>query len=83
MELSSAGDGPPGPVLFTIEVEGQLFALRLAAGRGTAYDWVSGPNAGYGFVSSGPPSQSREKHQEHIRGFLSMIDPATGYVEDV
>ncbi len=82
MEWSPADEGRPGSVLFTIEVDGELFALRLSAGGGTAYDWLSGPNQGYGFVSSAPPNQSREEHRDQIRAFLSMIDPGTGYIED-
>ena len=46
------------------------------------HDWLSGPNDGYGFGSSGPPHRSPEEHREHIRAFLSMIDPATGYIGD-
>ncbi len=75
-------EGRPGSVLFTIEVDGELFALRQAADGGTAYDWLSGPNEGYGFGSSGPPHRLPEEHGEHIRAFLSMIDPATGYIGD-
>lgn len=73
-------EGWPGPVLFTIEVDGELFAVRRAADGGSAYGWLSGPNKGYGFGSSGPPSRSPEEHREHIRAFLSMIDPDTGYI---
>ena len=75
-------EGWPGPVLFTVEVDGELFALRLAADGGTAYDWLSGPNEGYGFGSSGPSPLSPEEHREHIRAFLSMIDPATGFIRE-
>jgi hypothetical protein len=82
MAWSPADDRPPGPVLDTIEVDGELFALRLAEGGGTAYDWLTGPNKGYGFVSSMPGEQPREEHVEHIRAFLGMIDPRTGYIED-
>jgi hypothetical protein len=75
-------EGWPGQVLFTIEVGGELFALRRGPDGGTAYEWLSGPNEGYGFGSSGPPNQSGEEHREQIRAFLSMIDPATGYIGD-
>ncbi|MGH8959906.1 MAG: hypothetical protein ACRDWT_01650 [Jatrophihabitantaceae bacterium] len=75
-------EGRPGPVLFTLTVEGERFAVRRAAGGGTNYDWLSGPNRGYGFGSSGTPSRSAEEHREHIRTFLAMIDPATGYIGD-
>jgi hypothetical protein len=74
-------EGRPGPVLFTLDVDGEQFAIRQHGG-GTAYDWLSGPNKGYGFASSGTPNRSMEEHQESIRIFLAMIDPNTGYIGD-
>jgi hypothetical protein len=74
-------DGMPGPVLFTLDVDGEQFAIRQHEG-GTAYDWLSGPNKGYGFGSSGTPNRSMEEHRESIRVFLAMIDPNTGYIGD-
>jgi hypothetical protein len=72
-------EGRPGPVLFTLDVDGERFAIRRAGG-GTAYDWVSGPNQGYGFGSSGSPDRPAQEHRESIRAFLAMIDPSTGYI---
>ena len=74
--------GTPGPVLFTLDVDGERFAIRQAGDGGTNYDWLSGPNKGYGFASSGTPNRSVEEHREHIRVFLAMIDPNTGYIGD-
>ena len=37
-------EGRPAPVLFTLDVDGELFAIRRAGDGGTAYDWLSGPN---------------------------------------
>jgi hypothetical protein len=74
--------GRPGPVLFTIEVDGERFAIRQGGDGGTNYDRLSGPNKGYGFASSGTPNRSVEEHREHIRVFLAMVDPNTGYIED-
>ena len=95
MDRSLSGGGVPavpavyrrteeraGPVLFTLDVDGERFAIRRAGDGGTAYDWLSGPNKGYGFGSSGPPNRSVEEHRESIRGFLAMIDPNTGYIGD-
>lgn len=92
---SGDGDGPPavpavyrgteagpGPVLFTLDVDGERFAIRRAGDGGTAYDWLSGPNKDYGFGSSGTPDRPAEEHREHIRVFLAMINPDTGYIED-
>ena len=75
-------EGRPGPVLFTLEVDGERFAIRQGGYGGTNYDWLSGPNKSYGFASSGTPNRSVEEHEENIRVFLSMIDPSTGYIRD-
>ena len=69
-------------MLFTLDVDGERFAIRLAGDGGTAYDGVSGPNKGYGFGSSGTTDRSVEEHRESIRAFLAMIDPNTGYIGD-
>ena len=69
-------------MLFTLDVDGERFAIRRAGDGGTACDWLSGPNKGYGFGSSGPPNRSLEEHRESIRAFLAMIDPDTGYIGD-
>jgi hypothetical protein len=69
-------------VLFTLDVDGQRFAIRRSGDGGPAYDWLSGPNRGYGFGSSGIPDRSAEEHRESIRAFLAMIDPDTGYIGD-
>jgi len=74
--------GRPGRVLFTLDVDGERFAIGRAGDGGTTYDWLSGPNKGYGFASSGTPNRSVEEHREHIRVFLAMIDPNTGYIGD-
>jgi hypothetical protein len=75
-------EGRSGPVLLTLDVDGELFAVREGGGGGTAYDWLSGPNDGYGFGSSGSPTPSVEEHREAIRTFLAQIDPTTGYIGD-
>jgi hypothetical protein len=80
----SGTEGRPGPVLFTLDIDGERFAIRRAAWgqSGTCYDWLSGPNKGYGFASGGAPNRSMEEHRESIRVFLAMIDPNTGYIGD-
>lgn len=65
----------------TLEVDGEVFELRPDGSGGTHYSWISGPNPGYGFSMS-PTPESSEQHRASIRDFLSMIDPATGYIED-
>ncbi|HEV2450945.1 MAG TPA: hypothetical protein VGS62_03365 [Streptosporangiaceae bacterium] len=69
-------------MLFTLDVEGERFAIRRAGEGGTGYDWLSGPNRGYGFGSSGTPDRSMQEHRRSIRVFLAMIDPDTGYIGD-
>jgi hypothetical protein len=66
----------------TLEVDGEVFALRPDQQGATHYTWVSGPNPGYGFSLSPTPNLSLDEHRAHIRDFLAMIDPATGYIED-
>ena len=69
-------------MLFTLDVDGERFVIRRHGDDGTAYDWLSGPNKGYGFGSSAAPNRSMEEHRESIRTFLAMIDPDTGYIRD-
>jgi hypothetical protein len=66
----------------TIEVNGQVFECRPDGRGGTDYDWVSGPNKGYGFTVSPTEGFSLDDHRESIRDFLDQIDPATGFIED-
>ena len=66
----------------TIEVDGELFALSPDEYGGTDYAWLSGPNPGYGFGVSPTPNLSPGEHMENIRGFLALVDPTTGYIED-
>jgi hypothetical protein len=75
-------EGRPGPALFTLDVDGERFAIRRTGDGGTAYDWLSGPNQGYGFASSGSADRPVQEHRESIRVFLAMIDPNTGYIGD-
>jgi hypothetical protein len=72
----------PAVTSFTLEVDGELFALRPNKHGGTHYTWLSGPNKDYGFTSSSTPNESLEKHRERIRAFLAQIDRTTGYIED-
>ncbi|MDT7544676.1 MAG: hypothetical protein QOE99_786 [Actinomycetota bacterium] len=70
-----------GRLLYSLDVDGEVFAVR-SHNDGTDYDWVSGPNKDYGFGTSGGQNMSEDWHRESIRNFLSMIDPATGYIAD-
>lgn len=70
--------------LGNVTVDGETFAVRRRDDDGsTHYDWISGPNDGYGFSESGGPELRRpEWHVASIRDFLAGIDPATGYLSD-
>jgi hypothetical protein len=76
----SGGTAKCGRLLCTLVVDGQVFELRDHEG-GTDYDWMSGPNEGYGFgsIARGVPD---EAHRASVRNFLDMIDPMTSYVAD-
>jgi hypothetical protein len=45
------------PTARRLTVDGEVFEVRPKAGGGFDFDWVSGPNSGYGF-SSGPVAVS-------------------------
>lgn len=75
-------ESKPGITSFTLEVDGETFALSPDKFGGTDYTWLSGPNTGYGFSSSPTPNWSLDEHRENIRDFLAQIDPTTGYIED-
>ncbi|TQJ31304.1 hypothetical protein FBY39_1768 [Microbacterium sp. SLBN-146] len=65
----------------TFEVDGETFTVRRRDDDGSVhYDWISGPNPGYGFSSSGSGRESHEHHETAIRDFLASIDPTTGYL---
>ena len=65
-----------------LEVDGERFALFADGRGGTHYDWLSGPNADYGFSASPAVGLSADEHRDNIRTFLAQIDPATGYIAD-
>lgn len=68
--------------LGNLTVDGETFAVRNCADdHATHYNWISGPNDGYGFSTfGGPEPLSLEQRLDRIRGFLAGIDPATGYL---
>jgi hypothetical protein len=74
--------GSLDPASFILAVDGERFGVRRFGDDGTAYDWLSGPNKGYGFGSSGAPGRPVDEQMRSIRAFLAMIDPDTGYIRD-
>lgn len=75
--------GIPSDIGSSLEVDGELFLVRPSQAGGWFYDWLTGPNPGYGFGEDGPSAQrDRDEHLARIRNFLAMIDPATGYIRE-
>lgn len=67
---------------FTLEVDGEVFAIGPDQRGGTGYTWLSGPNPGYGFGLSPARGLSIGEHLENVREFLADIDPTTGYLRE-
>ena len=88
----SAGPGlaPPDPGGAASEqfitVGRERFRVRLRPRRGPRYEyhyeWLTGPNNGYGFGMSGTFEHSDDDHKARIRDFLADIDPSTGYLRE-
>lgn len=79
---SASPDAATYTDLGNVTVNGETFAVRRRDDDGSNhYDWISGPNDGYGFsVSGGLGPISHEQHVSAIRGFLAAVNPATGGV---
>lgn len=65
-------------------VDGETWVVRHRTNEPGTYefDWVSGPNEGYGFTSYSPSEAAKTAAEldASIRDFLSDIDPETGYL---
>lgn len=75
-------EGRQGRLLYTLEVDGEVFEVRRSRSGGTNYDWISGRNEGYGFGTSAGGNLSELHHRVSIRNFLGLIDPATGFITE-
>jgi hypothetical protein len=69
-----------------VTVDGERFSVDYDPGQPGAYHfkWLSGRDPDYGFTTRAS-SHGRLPQQplvDHIGGFLSQIDPATGYLAD-
>ncbi|GAB1694882.1 hypothetical protein KRM28CT15_66850 [Krasilnikovia sp. M28-CT-15] len=60
----------------------EIVARRDRPGQ-YSYNWISGPNPGYGFAGSrsGGVEATLAEHMINIREFLSAVDPETGFIE--
>jgi hypothetical protein len=68
-------ESEPPVTSFTLEVEGELFALRPNKHGGTHYTWLSGPNKDYGFSSSSTSNESLEEHGRASAPSLLRLTP--------
>ena len=81
-EDSSSADAVPGidrrsrrsPVLFTVEVDGERFAIRRSVDGGTDYAWLTGPDQGW--ATSDSPDRPLDAHVADLRE--SLRDLAAG-----
>lgn len=82
--VSAAPDTHTFSELGDVTVDGETFAVRRSDPDGAIhYFWVSGPNDGYGFSTSGRSMPlTHEYHEAAIRDFLAGVDPATGYLAE-
>ncbi|WP_156954107.1 hypothetical protein [Brachybacterium phenoliresistens] len=66
------------------EVDGERFEVEERSPGNYAYRWVSHRDPQYGFsvAVSGGGAMTPSGHREHIREFISLVDPVTGYIED-
>lgn len=67
-----------------LTVDGEQFRILQRGFGDYYYDWLTGPNADYGFAGgTNPPSElTDDDHIEAIRDFLAEIDPETGYLSE-
>lgn len=83
--LSELNEEPEWEPPTRVEVDGEVFDVAAERDRPGQYhfDWVSGPNSGYGFAvgTSDGRTMSSAVIEDAIRDFLAGVDPETGYIE--
>ena len=75
-EDRASADAVPGidrssrssPVLFTVEVDGERFAVRRSGDGGTKYERLTGPDTGW--ATSDSPDRPYEAHVADLRQSL-------------
>lgn len=78
------------PDYLELIVDGFAFSVAYDASQPGTYHYTrlpgapGGPAVDYGFTSgrSDRQRESTEAHIEAIQDFISVVDPATGYIED-
>jgi hypothetical protein len=75
----------PAEPAVRVTVDGEVFDVTAQPDHPGHYhyEWISGPNPGYGFsmASSDERPSTMVDHEEAIRNFLSQMDPETGCIE--
>lgn len=68
------------------EVDGETFQVTGSMPGHMRFEWLTGPNKGYGFNSASSRATNEmytdEVIERSIRNFLSGIDPKTGYLAE-
>jgi hypothetical protein len=66
-----------------ITVDGELFEVVEGQPGEYSFTWLTGPNPGYGFHSASSDGSAMDSaaFEGAIRGFLSQVDPETGFIE--
>lgn len=68
------------------EVDGETFQVSGSMPGRMRFDWLTGPNEGYGFNSASNQATNEMITDDvivrSIRNFLSGIDPNTGYLSE-
>jgi hypothetical protein len=62
------------PVLFTVEVNRERFAVRRSLDGGTDYEWLTGPDQGW--ATSDPPDRPFDAHVADLRHSLRQFAAA-------
>lgn len=63
-------------MLFTVEVDGERFAIRRSVDGGTNYEWLTGPDQGW--ATSDPPDRPHDAHVADLRKSLRGLAAEDG-----
>ena len=64
------------PVLFTVEVDGERFAIRRSVDGGTDYEWLTGTDQGW--ATSDSPDRPYDAHVADLRESLRDLTAGGG-----
>ncbi|MET0844296.1 MAG: hypothetical protein ABWY23_10610 [Mycetocola sp.] len=82
-----SGPRDQSPDRLQLTVDGAVFDVAYDPSQPGAYHYTrrTGPAVGYGFTHRNfdHSKNTTDEHIEAIRRFLRMVNPVTGYIEDV